>query len=258
MLYLQRKPVLGITTAILAGIVMVILLFQSLPSSVIAKESINAEENTNYLGIEMNTTHPLTFTPVATAYLPLVMTSLPCPGSLRIDDFSNPNSGWPVGHQSDGSILEYIGGEYHISPRNYSGHRYFNGWSASEFWLSVKGRGTDGGYGIVFGQNPNNSLFEFYMFYINTTEKTYKLTRWAPNPNDVKVWSGNSNAIHPGAEVNELRVERKGEWIRLFVNNTQIEQIQDSMFIGERLVGLGTMNIDEVYYDDFKVCTYDH
>ncbi|MCD4670602.1 MAG: hypothetical protein K8S14_09160, partial [Actinomycetia bacterium] len=59
----------------------------------------------------------ITFTPVFTSYLPIVLHTIPRPPceTYRVDDFSNPDSGWPVGYQSDNVYTEYLASEYHVT-----------------------------------------------------------------------------------------------------------------------------------------------
>ena len=107
----------------------------------------------------------------------------------------------------------------------------------------------------MFGQNPSPSVFEFYVFDVNTYTGEYRLTRWAPDPNDVRTFAyGTSDAVRRGTATNHIMVERSGDQITAWVNGTQVCQTSDSMFTGSRLVGLKTES--SAYFDNFALCTY--
>jgi hypothetical protein len=238
--------------AFLVGTAAVLILSHCL-SSPAAGGGVEGSGGVAFEMASVRSTAPLTFTPVSTSYIPMAIVRRPSASGCQTDDFSDSNSGWPTGYQPDGTFLTITGGEYHIYPIGF-GDRFFNGWSASEFQLSVEGWGEDGYYGLVFGQNQDTDIFEFYFFQINSTDGTYRLERWAPNPDDVFTWNGSSDAIHPGTETNELMVEREAGWITLYVNGEEVERVYDTMFTGDRLVGLGTFDIGEVHFDNFTLC----
>ncbi|MCD4739338.1 MAG: DUF1080 domain-containing protein, partial [Anaerolineae bacterium] len=182
--------------------------------------------------------------------------------TYRVDDFSNPDSGWPVGYQSDNVYTEYLASEYHVTHSGSGGgFRYFNNWQSADYWLEVdvrQARDNDSHHGLVFGQDTDAAAFDFYYFAINSHTNRYHLTRWAANPDDVKTLvSGSSDAIKSGTALNHLEVECVGSQIKLWINGIQVAQVDDSMFVGNRLVGLSTsVWTDEVYFDNFALCTY--
>jgi hypothetical protein len=115
---------------------------------------------------------------------------------------------------------------------------------------------SSGYYALTFGQNKNEDAFEYYLFGVESKNGSYVLTRWAPDPDDVKSWSGTSDAIRPGTATNILMVERVGSQITLWINGELVQQVQDDMFTGDRLVGVATLIAQEVYFDNFSLFTY--
>lgn len=213
----------------------------------------------------------ITFTPVSTLYLPIVVypaTRPPC-AIYQLDDFSDPGSGWPTGYLSPYVYTQYISGEYNVHYGNLNmdgGRRFFNGWKADKFRLEVDVRQSEENdffYGLVFGQDQNTQVFDFYCLSINSHTGEYSLIRWSQNPDNVKGLAyGNSDAIRPGTAINHLAVERVGDRITFWFNGIKAGEVYDNMFTGNRLVGLATDTLPtsaltaDVYFDNFTLCTY--
>lgn len=193
----------------------------------------------------------LFYNPKLRAYLPAASSCV----VLYNDDFSNPNSGWPVG--DDGNILlEYRNGEYRIRILDPF-------WTAiarpgpmfTDYLLSANVRRintNDGNVGLVFGLNSAfNQMFTFEI----DAQRGYQL--WILNGNWTQLKSGTSNALLPGLGVNSLAVERSGSQINLFANGIKIDSIVYSSLQGLRHVGVIASRTDDgpidVRIDNFQV-----
>jgi hypothetical protein len=199
-----------------------------------------------------------------TTYLPLAHRAIlrPACANPQMDDFSDPQSGWPTGSLYGGVNIGYSEGKYYVeySYPSYTDFRFSNGWQASDFYLDVEAQlinseNEGDEYGLIFGQNPD--AFEFYVFSVEPQSGGYSLVRWAPDFDDVDtlVW-GDSDAIRPGKSVNRLAVQRAGSQIKLWINGVLVAETSDGMFTGEREVGLYTSGWDvlEVHFDNFYLC----
>jgi hypothetical protein len=105
------------------------------------------------------------FNPDQLALLPVVLRLCEL---LYQDEFSNPDSGWPIIEESD-YRMEYLEGEYRLWLD------FTNGWLAAspdftfaDYALSVNARKASGGYasyGLIFGLS--NDWQEFHTFEID-------------------------------------------------------------------------------------------
>lgn len=179
-----------------------------------------------------------------TTYLPLAHRAIlrPACANPQMDDFSDPQSGWPTGSLYGGVNIGYSEGKYYVeySYPSYTDFRFSNGWQASDFYLDVEAQlinseNEGDEYGLIFGQNPD--AFEFYVFSVEPQSGGYSLVRWAPDFDDVDtlVW-GDSDAIRPGKSVNRLAVQRAGSQIKLWINGVLVAEtsaftLRDGMFL---------------------------
>ncbi|MBN1583335.1 MAG: hypothetical protein JXA89_21680 [Anaerolineae bacterium] len=176
----------------------------------------------------------ITFTPVATVYLPLVANSY-CP-PLYTDDFSDPGSGWPV--FDDGTTRHaYYDDQYLISIVYSSDWSVATpGFAASDFALSVDvvnmAQMDNGDYGLVFGLSDDES--QFYAFKVSTSG--YRLDRYDAGVPTTLAWDFGS--VNPPTEVNRLRVERSGSAISAYVNDYLVATVTDGTYTGSRKVGV--------------------
>jgi hypothetical protein len=209
----------------------------------------------------------LTATTNFSVYLPLVHHSIPRPAcsNPKLDEFNDPKSGWPSGWPYSGIHTGYMSGEYfveYVSPgaANYS---FSNGWQASDFYLEVEARmvisgdSTNSRYGLIFAEEM--SAFEFYNFTINPHQGRYALVRWDLDPNNVKTLAaGTTESIREGSATNRLAVRREASQIELWINGTFITRTHDSMFTGERQIGISTLGSSglKVHFDNFYLCTH--
>ncbi len=209
----------------------------------------------------------LTSTTNFTVHLPLVQrpVSRPACASPQIDEFNDPESGWPTGWPYSGIQTDYASGKYfveYVSP-GASSYSFSNGWQASDFYLEVEARmvisgdSTNSRYGLIFGEKPG--AFEFYNFTINPNQGGYALIRWDLDPNNVETLvAGTSESLREGSATNRLAVRREASQIELWINGTFITKTHDSMFIGERQLGISTIGSSglEVHFDNFYLCAH--
>lgn len=189
-------------------------------------------------------------------YLPLVMKNYYC----YQDDFSDPNSGWPVlddwYHK-----LEYLSGEFHVLTKRANSAVSFGPWSdiyATNFILEVDGRSDLGTYGLVFGERfyIEELVWEFYSFEIGPGDY------WAIYRADGG-WSVLASGYSPyiTSGMNHLKVVRQGSQIEAYVNGHLLSTVTDSSFLGSRKVGLmagaGDTAPVDAYFDNFAVCPVD-
>jgi uncharacterized repeat protein (TIGR01451 family) len=190
-------------------------------------------------------------------YLPIIFRSggASCP-AYYTDNFSDPDSGWPVGDNSSRRYA-YTGGQYQIWVKKPSqGWLVTPGAKATDFAASVSARrasGSSGGYGIVFG--INEGWGEFYEFDIGPNNYSiwkYNYGTWTALRN----WTA-SSYIKTGTSWNRLKVVRDGANIAVYVNNQYLATVTDGSFTGLRRIGLlaespSTGPLD-ARFDDFSL-----
>lgn len=143
-------------------------------------------------------------------------------GQAYIDDFSDPTSGWPI--LNTGSILyEYHAGEYRIFHQNanrWTGASLGHIFDGSES-IVIEGRMADNReavWGIVFGLNENWT--RFHTFEILPATQTWLLLRFNSQTGWHLIDEGVTTAINQGTGVNSLHINRDGDQLLLYVNDT--------------------------------------
>jgi len=189
-------------------------------------------------------------------YLPLIMKRY-CSDWWR-DDFSDPNSGWPVLDLGE-LKFEYLGGEYHVRINEPHWGAYLTTSPpvyATNFTLEVDGRSDLGIYGLLFGRRiewENGLSHESYSFELGPGNY-WAIYKWW----DV-LDSGYSSYITSG--MNHLRIVRQGSQMKAYVNGHLLSTVTDSSFLGSREVGLTAHAGDtapvDAYFDNFAVCPVD-
>jgi hypothetical protein len=183
------------------------------------------------------------------------------------DDFSDPNSGWPTDDDEDRSI-GYLNGEYQIYLKNEN----------SVYWLTpgpLTGRDLflpddyrvemdvrkvssgEGLYGLMFGIQFAPISIEAYTVLINPTSREFILGKNMMDGSWIVLvdWTY-SLAINQGEGSNHIAVNRIGSNIKLYINGSQVANINDGSFLGPgRDAGLLVQSFDEppvdVRFDDF-------
>ena len=198
----RRKPVSVLVTILMA-------VFIAVMTSV---SGWTAQAESQDLNIEQDVAEV-----VPRAWLPLAFKAH-CPDFF--DDFSNPNSGWPVGSEASAEY-GYFNGEYRVYAKgNYvlsflapSCPRLAYSVSVDSRWLGEPGTG----YGIVFG--VTDDLNRGYYFEINTTDQTWRLLSLGSSGWDVAIWPQIWTGINTGNQVNTLSVRfNGGKGFRFYIN----------------------------------------
>jgi hypothetical protein len=190
-----------------------------------------------------------TATPTATATATATPTATPPTSS---DDFSNPNSGWPVVEDST-SKIGYLNGEYQIFIKSANivlRVGYDN--PIADFQVELDARDAasiDGSNGIYFG-STNAGFYDFEVGYGQFALFRYDL---ANPPGASLIDPTTSPAIQSGNASNHLKVTRSGTTITLFANGTQLAQINDGT-LGPGGVGMVASSFSpnfDVRFDNF-------
>lgn len=201
----------------------------------------------------LNFSQQITFTPVATVYLPLVLKNYVPP--LYSDNFDDPTSGWPV--VDTGSIQRYyLDGEY-VFRINVPGERAIAtpGFEATDYRVTVDVRNLayvdNGSYGLIFGLSADES--QFYAFEINGNG-FYGLSRYSSG-SATQLAFGMSSYIHPYSDTNKLEVERSGSQIKAYINDHLVADVSDAAYVGSRRLGLTARagTVSWVFFDNFAV-----
>ena len=191
------------------------------------------------------------------------------PTLILSDDFSNPDSGWPVG-VTTACQASYAGGEYQTATQpNYA--CVFRGPGGSRpdglFEVTVH-RGESiypTAYGLMFGEDGTFSTF--YAFLVIPDTQEYVLAKyqggwwaltWDEEDNDAWTYS---SAINPGMADNALQVERDSTRISLYVNDTYLETVNDASLLGDGYFGVVNWASEYApviaYFDDFRLTVWD-
>lgn len=174
-------------------------------------------------------------------------------GTSFYDYFSNSASGWPVG-----GAFHYTGGGYEITCSQWNSRfwAFAPSTASSNFAVAVEALPQSSGsqeYGIIWGLSDATH----YTFTISTTG-LYRLSRkvnnhWERNPIS---WTS-SSAIHQGRRTNKLRVVREGNYVSLFVNDTQLRRIQvsaqNSVAVGLVVGTSSNTTYARVRFDNFVI-----
>ncbi len=180
--------------------------------------------------------------PPAMIYLPSCIQKECAPQTqpLYYDNFSNPNSGWPV-KQGGSNRYGYINGEYRMQLSSWNSFQVVSSsFSASDFAASVYIRedhewdGYNTSYGLVFGLSSDGQ--EFYTFEIERA-RYYSVYRY-----DHGYWyqlrKESASGMFDFPATNRLKVERRGSQIKLYINSVLMDTIIDDNFMGYRKLGL--------------------
>ncbi|OGO66183.1 MAG: hypothetical protein A2030_02010 [Chloroflexi bacterium RBG_19FT_COMBO_50_10] len=184
-------------------------------------------------------------------YMPC--TSKAC-GPTYFDNFSNPDSGWPIGDNAN-SKLGYLNGEYQIlvKPAGRVVFAYHD-FGINDYRVELDARPAShlyGGVGIIFDITDDG----FYLYEIN--DGWYSL--WRYNSGDwaeIIPWR-QSASIQPGYASNHMEVVRIQSEIRLYVNDHWLVTTNDGTYHG----GVLGMQSDSFYadfdgrFDNFTVTT---
>jgi hypothetical protein len=195
-------------------------------------------------------------------YLPLISRAhrvLPA-GSL-FDDFSDPNSGWPVADEEE-YTSSYTDGEYrfYIKQADTGGYSYHPTFRCVDCDIQVDVRSASaifGLYGVAFGvTEAQDAGYLFGIGFDETGQRGYyELWKGVGDLPDDPLWSEASDHIRSSQSTNTLRVQRIGVDIRLYVNGHHLVTVPDDELIGNFGVGLAAGSEEtpgaDVRFDNF-------
>ena len=172
----------------------------------------------------------------------------------REDDFSNPDSGWPV-ESDDIAQVGYTSGEYRILAKK-PGYVITAGPSlpVADFRCQVDARNAahiDGAYGIAFAASDTG----FYLYEVGYGQfRLERYQRWGGTWTTL-IPQQQHPAIHQGKLPNQLAVIRRGTTITLFVNGVQVAAVSDAA-LGAGNVELAAAGANanyDVRFDNFQL-----
>jgi hypothetical protein len=148
----------------------------------------------------------------------------PAAGELLYeDDFSDPDSGWPI-TSGEGGSTGYVDGEYRIqilaAGRStwVTGSPFFADMDASVTARTAGGEGMQA-YGLLFSLTD---IDNFYAFEVDPGGQRYKLERHTDAGwQELLPWTSSTH-IQSGATANRLQVMRRGDEVGLWVNGQHL------------------------------------
>lgn len=172
------------------------------------------------------------------------------------DDFSDPDSGWPVVDDVR-QRLEYVSGEYRFLVKAmHSAVFVRSDCHCTDCSVEVDGRFASpvyGAYGIMFGMT--NEL-DGYLFRVNGNRSYSLRIRQGDHWHTLIDWTASPH-VNPGQVPNHLRVVRQGSQISLFANGQHLTDISDVTFMGDLWVGLTAsayaVSMVDARFDNFAV-----
>jgi hypothetical protein len=172
------------------------------------------------------------------------------------DDFSNPESGWPVSDDADAKF-DYVGGEYQVLIKvANTGWLITPGAMASDFTASVSARrltGSTGIYGMLFAISP--TWDQFIEAIID--EDWFSMWKY-DNGSWTAICSWQQSAhIQTGINWNRIKIVRDGSKIDYFVNGQYLCTAYPGGLTGFRRIGVYARAPDthalEFRFDDFML-----
>ncbi len=181
-------------------------------------------------------------------HLPITLRNSCFMPPIFLDDFTNPDSGWPILDTLTTRYYYKFGG-YHIDvlPANWiAGAR--PGIQATDFSVAVDlhnyASSEDDFSGIAFGIAQDWSTF--YLFAINW-HGAYILYRFDPTSAAILA-QGYSHALNTYDLRNHIKVVRNGNMIDTYANNQLLASVSDGTYTGSRYLGLVAITGNEEYY----------
>ena len=172
-------------------------------------------------------------------HLPVCFKADPNSCADFVDDFGNPDSGWPVSEDAYAQF-SYLNGEYRILAKDPqymylakapTCQRVNYSVEVDARWVTT----TSYAYGLLFGLADDFS--EYYMFAVNSDNQAYSLYYHGPNGNQTLIGWTYSPIIHPAA-FNKLKVTRDGSTIKLEINGAWLISTTDTRIGGFTKTGL--------------------
>jgi uncharacterized repeat protein (TIGR01451 family) len=185
--------------------------------------------------------------------------------SHLFDDFSNPQSGWPI---SESSFFksEYLNGEYRIYGKT-RGYIYLvrSPWCNKQSYtieLDIHGDGQSGNsYGLLFGINSDFS--QYYLLDITPYNQGAGWYRRDPGGFSKIILTSQLHNILPGNGTNHLIVIRNGNRMEILINGQGFYTYEDSTITGPTGVGIaasyGNLQLirADAYFDNIRLTALD-
>jgi hypothetical protein len=197
--------------------------------------------------------------PTLRNFFPLILEPIPETETPLFDDFSDPESGWPI-VDSIYALFEYQSGEYRILSRDNfltafstAGHRLED----LDVRVSVRTTGNPpGAYGLVFGYMPVIPSEEYYIYLVWPDLQEWNLIRFNFGVGYEVMFWGVTGDIHTGTQSNRLRVVRHADFLSLAVNNRQVFNTNIDLYSGSRLIGVIQAPLElftDTRFDDYEL-----
>ena len=173
------------------------------------------------------------------------------------DDFSDNHSNWCTGTNNRG-MLTVANGKYRISCTDENGNEACCIRTAldnnKDFTCSVTAKWIEGvnhGFGISFCWDENLTVGYYFLISANGFYTvTYKERSEFMNKDVIK-WT-KSSSIYQNNILNILKVERKGNFVNFYINDTKVNTIPFDGGYGNRF-GLVVFNKQTVEFDNFEL-----
>lgn len=176
------------------------------------------------------------------------------------DDFSNPNSGWPV-LDNEYELTAYLNGEYQVLTRQ-AGYFYLfmaPTCARENYEVGVDARWEGklaNSYGIIFGVLADFS--QYYLFDMNSDYQVFRVLRRDSSGFHELVPVSYSSAIHGDTATNYLKVIRDGDLFTLMINGVVLGTWTDGTITGLTYVGIisspyNDQNKSDARFDNFSV-----
>ncbi len=173
------------------------------------------------------------------------------------DEFDDNRNNWFVGILNDRETDEIGDGVFKVrwagkgsSYERYEGRELTN--FVAEVDCLINTGGNDGGCGIVFAEKKDVGYYKFEVF-----DNYYWLLATYPEGDPTILAEGDPTGVMNPGEVNNLRVIKQGDQIRIFLNGVPLKTVKDSTYQTGK-VGVSTKSDNEkggveIWFDNFVI-----
>ena len=164
----------------------------------------------------------------------------PTPTILFLDDFSDPNSGWPV-YNDEQYMDDYYNGAYRMVENdiNTTSWVYPDEFDVNDVMITVdatKNAGPDeNDMGLICRYQNEDRIRLWGLLPVMVIDGITKMT-----PDDFNVIGSEyleySDLINQGSATNTIKFDCIGDVLTLYVNGYQLDQRTDTEYTAERLV----------------------
>lgn len=175
-----------------------------------------------------------------------------------IDTFDDPESGWFTG-QLNTLVAEYLQGEYRfmVTQPMTVWLDVAPGCLRTNYRAEIDARwaGRPGNfYALMF--DIRNTVNGAYLFAVNTDKRVWLVMQVRGGDLAFVIPETGNDAILPGGQVNRLAVERRGETIFLFVNDTPVGELRTGQQGPPAAAGLAVATYIDVAPADARFDNY--